>query len=123
MSTDTRSDERRVYPRVTAQAPLFFQALTRSAALADGAPLRGRLLNASRGGVAFATDKPVVAGDLVEVSVEGADGESCLRRRYARVVATAPHPEHDLIVRCEFAEPTVSDAWLASLGTVTPHSA
>jgi hypothetical protein len=111
-------DERRAYPRVTAQAPLFFQALTRSAALAQGAPLRGRLLNASRGGVCFATDRPVVAGDLVEVSVEGPDGESCLHRRYARIVGTAPSSEHDLIVHCEFAEPTVSDAWLHSLASI-----
>jgi hypothetical protein len=118
MSTEAPTSERRMYPRVTVEAPLFFRALTRSASLADGNPLRGRLLNASRGGVCFATDRPVVSGDLVELSVEGPDGESFLRRRYARVVATAPDTTHDLIVRCEFAEPTVSDAWLTSLASV-----
>ena len=118
MSSQAPISERRTYARVTVEAPLFFRALTRSASLADGAPLRGRLLNASRGGVCFATDRPVVSGDLVELSVEGPDGESFLRRRYARVVATAPDSLYDLIVRCEFAEPTVSDAWLSGLTAI-----
>jgi hypothetical protein len=105
--------ERRQHARVTAHAPHFVRGITRSEGLRGG--IEGTLLNASRGGVAFATTQPVRSGDLVELTVRPPAGEPCLHGMYARVVGTAAHPEYDLVVRCEFVEPTASEEWLSGL--------
>jgi hypothetical protein len=115
MSTaaEERTD-RRAYPRVRAEAPLFLRSMTRSAGLKAG-PLEGRLIDASRGGVAFASSEPVRPGDIIEVRIDTPAGDPCLTGVYARIVATRPHPEHDQIVQCEFTDPLASDSWLANL--------
>jgi hypothetical protein len=106
--------DRRAYPRVRAEAPLFLRSMTRSAGLREGA-LEGRLIDASRGGVAFASTRPVRPGDIIEVRIDTPAGDPCLTGVYARIVATRPHPEHDLIVQCQFTDPLESDSWLANL--------
>jgi succinyl-diaminopimelate desuccinylase len=115
MSTalEERTD-RRAYPRVRAEAPLFLRSMTQSAGLQAGA-VEGRLIDASRGGVAFASSQPVRPGDIIEVQIDTPSGDPCLSGVYARIVATRPHPEHDLIVHCEFTDPLESDSWLANL--------
>jgi PilZ domain len=106
--------DRRAYPRVRAEAPLSLRSMTRSQGLQDGA-VEGRLLDASRGGVAFASSQPVRPGDIIEVRIDTPAGDPCLTGVYARIVATRPHPEHDLIVQCQFTDPLESDSWLANL--------
>jgi succinyl-diaminopimelate desuccinylase len=112
-ATEERTD-RRAYPRVRAEAPLFLRTMTRSAGLREG-PLVGRLIDASRGGVAFASNQPVRPGDIIEVQIDTPAGDPCLSGVYARIVATRPHPEHDLVVHCQFTDPLGSDSWLSNL--------
>ena len=85
--------------------------MTRTPGLAAGATLDGVLLNASRGGVAFASAEAVAAGELVELAVRDPDGAAVLER-YGRVIGCDAHPEHGLVVRCAFVEPTRDQAWI-----------
>ena len=114
MAQTEQRTERRAYPRVRAEAPLFLRSMTRSAGLREGA-LEGRLIDASRGGVAFASTRPVRPGDIIEVRIDTPAGDPCLTGVYARIVGTRPHPDHDLIVQCQFTDPLQSDSWLAHL--------
>ena len=78
--------ERRLFPRVDVSAPIFARPLSRDPQLARGDAIGGALLNASRGGVAFACPEAVSPGDLVELAVRTGDGSAVLER-YGRVVA------------------------------------
>jgi hypothetical protein len=111
--------ERRMFPRVALQAPVFARSMSRTPQLAHGATFDGRLLNASRGGVAFAAEEPVAPGELVELAVRLPDGDAVLER-YGRVVGCDPHPEHGLVVRCQFVEPTRDESWISALTASTP---
>ena len=85
--------ERRRFPRVEASAPLFARPLSRDPALARGTSLVGSLIDASRGGVAFACDEAVEVGDLVQLDVRNEDGRAVLER-FGRVVACAEDLAH-----------------------------
>ena len=108
-----------MFPRVALQAPVFARSMARTPGLAHGATFDGRLLNASRGGVAFASDEPVAPGELVELAVRLPDGEPVLER-YGRVVGCDDHPEHTIVVRCQFVEPTRDEAWISALTATHP---
>jgi hypothetical protein len=106
--------ERRRFPRVEAWAPVFARPLSRDPGLARGAALIGSLLDASRGGVAFACDGPVELGDLVQLDVRNQGGRSVLER-YGRVVDCAADVAHGHVVRCSFVEPTSTLDWVGEL--------
>jgi hypothetical protein len=89
--------------------------MSRTPGLAHGETFDGRLLNASRGGLAFAASEPVAPGELVELAVRSAEGEAVLER-YGRVIGCDPHPDYELVVRCQFVEPTRDEAWMSALG-------
>jgi hypothetical protein len=111
--------ERRMFPRVAVQAPIFARPMSRTAGLAAGETLDGVLLDASRGGIAFASDEPVATGELVELAVREPDGTALLER-YGRVVGCDAHPEHTLVVRCAFVEPTRDQSWIEAIVTRPP---
>src|SRR3954454_6532789 len=98
--------ERRRFPRVRVRAPLFARVLTHSDALSRGGIVDGVLVDASRGGVAFAARDQLAVGEAVEISVERVDRTGVLARVDARVVGIEEGPADDVIVRCAFAEPT-----------------
>jgi hypothetical protein len=108
-----------MFPRVALQAPVFARSMARTPGLAHGATFDGRLLNASRGGVAFAAHAPVEPGELVELAVRLPDGEAVLER-YGRVVGCDDHPEHTIVVRCQFVEPTRDEGWISALTASHP---
>src|SRR4051812_14275470 len=103
-----------MFPRVALQAPVFARSMSRTPGLAHGATFDGRLLNASRGGLAFAASEPVAPGELVELAVRLPDGEAVLER-YGRVIGCEAHAEHELVVRCQFVEPTRDETWMSAL--------
>ena len=105
--------ERRLFPRVDVSAPIFARPLSRDPQLARGDALSGVLLNASRGGVAFACPTPVSTGDLVELAVRTGDGSAVLER-YGRVVACDQLAD-ETVVRCSFVEPTRDMTWIDAL--------
>jgi hypothetical protein len=106
--------ERRRFPRVEASAPVFARSLSRDPALARGAALLGSLIDASRGGVAFACDQPVEIGDLVQLDVRNEDGRAVLER-FGRVVACNEDLAYGHVVRCAFVEPTATLDWVGDL--------
>lgn len=106
--------ERRRFPRVEASAPLFARPLSRDPALARGTSVVGSLIDASRGGVAFACDEAVEVGDLVQLDVRNEDGRAVLER-FGRVVACAEDIAHGHVVRCAFVEPTATLDWVGEL--------
>jgi hypothetical protein len=112
--------ERRRFPRVEVSAPVAARVLSRDPALARGATVSGSLLNASRGGVAFAADEDVEPGETVELAVRTADGAAPLQRR-ARVVGCERDIAHGRVVRCVFEEPTDSLDWVAELRVEPPR--
>jgi hypothetical protein len=116
MTTQTKGEptgaERRREPRILAQAPLEVSALVPSAE-----PRRtvwGRLLDASRGGLAFATEDEVEPGELLEISVARLDGEACLSKVEVQVVASHLW-EGDVVAHCQFVSGPQAEAWLETL--------
>jgi hypothetical protein len=112
--------DRRRYPRVRVRAPLFARVLPRSDALGAGGVVDGLLIDASRGGVAFAAHDPLAVGDVVEISVERRDRVGVLAHVDARVVAVEPGADHDVVVRCAFADPTADEIWIERLLQAVP---
>ena len=112
MSQSGEHAERRKHPRVRVRTPLALRPMTRSAALVLGEGVLGDLVDASRGGVAFSTQSPLVAGDLVEIEVRGADGAVVLSGPYGRVLEVAESAKGRFVVHCAFANETPDDAWL-----------
>ncbi len=108
-----------MFPRVAVQAPLFARPMSRTPGLAAGSTLDGMLLDASRGGVAFAAPGPVEAGGLVEVAVRDAAGPAVLER-YGRVVGCDERAETGVVVRCAFVEPTRDQAWIEAVAPPAP---
>ena len=107
-------DDRRRYPRVEVSAPVFARRAGGETPLARGTAVTGSLLNASRGGVAFLADEAVEPGELVQLSIRTEDGSAVLDR-YARVVGCDADPEHGLVARCAFIEPTAALDWIGAL--------
>lgn len=105
--------ERRLFPRVDVSAPIFARPLSRDPQLARGDAIGGVLLNASRGGIAFACPEAVSPGDLVELAVRTGDGSPVLER-YGRVVA-CERVADETVVRCSFVEPTRDLTWVDAL--------
>src|SRR4051812_7917295 len=97
--------ERRRFPRVRVPAPVFARVDSRSVALSAGGVVDGVLVDASRGGVAFAAYDPLRVGDVVEISVERPDRTGLLARVDARVVEVDASAADEVVVRCAFAEP------------------
>ena len=112
--------ERRRFPRVEVRAPVAARDVTRDGGLAGGATVSGSLLNASRGGVAFAADDVVDPVAAVELVVRTADGTRALQRR-ARVIACTQDIAHGLVIRCVFDEATESLDWVAALVVEPPR--
>jgi PilZ domain len=108
-----------MFPRVAVQAPLFARPMSRTPGLAAGSTLDGMLIDASRGGVAFASPEPVEAGELVELAVRDASGTAVLER-YGRVVGCDEREPDGVVVRCAFVEPTRDQAWIEAIGRQEP---
>jgi hypothetical protein len=108
-----------MFPRVAVQAPLFARPMSRTPGLAAGSILDGMLLDASRGGVAFASPEPVETGELVELAVRDAAGTAVLER-YGRVVACDEEVADGVVVRCAFVEPTRDQAWIEAIAAGEP---
>jgi hypothetical protein len=108
-----------MFPRVAVQAPLFARPMSRTPGLAAGSTLDGMLIDASRGGVAFASPEPVETGELVELAVRDAAGIAVLER-YGRVVACDEEAADGIVVRCAFVEPTRDQAWIDAIGGDRP---
>jgi ribosomal protein S12 len=104
--------ERRREPRVLAQNPLEVSARVPSNAIRR--VLFGRLVNASRGGIAFISEDDVEIGELFEVAISGLDGRTCLQSVHVQVVAKHAE-EGDHVAHCAFVSPVGSDDWLAAL--------
>jgi hypothetical protein len=115
--------ERRRFARVRVRAPLFARVVSRSLALSAGGVVDGVLIDASRGGVAFAAHDPLAIDDVVEISVERPDRSGVLAHVRARVVAVEPGAADDLVVRCEFTEPTNDEHWISQLLAAAPAPA
>jgi len=109
--------ERRSHPRVRVSTPLALRPMTRSAALVLGEGVKGELVDASRGGVAFSTVAPLVIGDLVEIEVQGADGAVVLSGPYGRVLEVAESMQGRFVVRCAFATETADEYWLGIIAS------
>jgi stage V sporulation protein SpoVS len=104
--------ERRRFPRVRVRAPLFARVRPKSQALGAGGVVDGRLLDVSRGGLAFTAVDPLTVGDIVELAVERQDRVGILAHVDARVVGVQQDTGEDVIVRCAFAEPVADEHWI-----------
>jgi hypothetical protein len=107
--------ERRRYPRVRVRAPLFARVRPRSRALGAGGVVDGRLLDVSRGGLAFRAEDPLTVGDEIELAVEREDRVGILAHVDARVVGVEMDDGEECVVRCAFAEPTADERWIERL--------
>ena len=109
---ESNGDERRREHRVVATAPLEVSA--RGPSVEVRRVLFGRLVNASRGGIAFITEDDVEQGELFEVAINSLDGEPCLANVHVQVVGTHDE-EGDHVAHCAFVAPRHSDEWLLAL--------
>jgi PilZ domain len=112
--------ERRRYPRVRVRAPMFARVRPQSRALGAGGVVDGRLLDVSRGGVAFLAEETLTVGDVVELAVEREDRVGILAHVDARVVGVDQRREDACVVRCAFAEPTADEHWIERLIEAAP---
>jgi hypothetical protein len=107
--------ERRRYPRVRVRAPLFARVRPQSRALGAGGVVDGRLIDVSRGGIAFLAEEELTVGDVIELAVEREDRVGILAHVDARVVGVQPDGDDECVVRCAFAEPTADEHWIERL--------
>ena len=113
--------DRRRHPRVHVRAPMFARARPQSQALGAGGIVDGRLLDVSRGGLAFVAEDPLTVGDVVDHAVERQDRVGILAAEFdATVVGIEQDAGDACVVRCAFAEPTADEHWIERLIEAAP---
>ena len=102
------------------RAPLFARVRPQSRALGAGGVVDGRLIDVSRGGLAFLAEEELAVGDVIELAVERGDRVGILAHVDAKVVGVQQDGEAECVVRCAFAEPTADAHWIERLIEAAP---
>lgn len=102
------------------RAPLFARVRPQSRALGAGGVVDGRLLDVSRGGLAFLAEEELAVGDVIELAVERGDRVGILAHVDAKVVGVQADGDDECVVRCAFAEPTADAHWIERLIEAAP---